>query len=266
MVDLQMSEATEAISMAGKVVVVTGGARGIGLAIVCLAAELGARVVACDLTFPDNTAIQMPTNDFVALTGDVACQQDCEHFVNEAVNRFGRIDVLINNAGILERSRSTVAQDLADWKKVVDVNLQGTFVMSQAVARSMIDHGTGGSIINIGSVVGLSGFRAQNAYGVSKAGVAMLTKTLAADLARYNIRVNAVAPGFINTAMTENLGDTTPVNRHAFIERIPLGRFGEAGEIARAVLFLASNWASYITGAILPVDGGWLAFGGPGEG
>lgn len=252
----------ELISLADKVVVVTGGARGIGRAIVELAKQCGAHVVSCDLL---TEAQGEPTgsSDIVSLAGDVSCEQDCHHFIERTLALFGRIDVLVNNAGILEVSRPTLRQDLPAWRKVIDVNLQGTYTMSQAAARAMVDLGIHGSIVNISSVAGLSGFRASNAYGVSKAGIAMLTQTMATDLAPHQVRVNAVAPGFVHTAMTTNLNDVTKIERDAFIARIPIGRFAEAVEIARAVIFLASDYASYITGAVLPVDGGWLAFGGP---
>jgi NAD(P)-dependent dehydrogenase (short-subunit alcohol dehydrogenase family) len=249
-------------SLHEKVVVVTGGARGIGLAIAELAKQCGAQVVACDLSSENGDETHFPEG-YLCLHGDVSCEQDCNRLIEETLERFGRVDVLVNNAGILEASRSTVNQDLENWKKVMDVNLQGTFLMSRAAARAMASQGIHGSIINISSVVGLSGFRASNAYGVSKAGVAMLTKTLSVDLASRQIRVNAVAPGFIHTAMSANIEDHTKIEQDAFIRRIPLGRFGDATEIAQAVVFLASDHASYITGAVLPVDGGWLAFGGP---
>ena len=257
-----MQATADVISLSGKVVLVTGAARGIGRAIAELARQYGAEVASCDLQWDENGERDCPEGVF-RLQGDVSKEHDCERFIAETLNRFGRIDVLVNNAGVLESSRSTVRQDLASWKNIMDVNLQGTFMMSQAAARTMIANGIHGSIINISSVAGLAGFRASNAYGVSKAGVAMLTKTLAADLASHGIRVNAVAPGFIHTAMTANLQDATKIDKDAFVQRIPLGRFGDGVEIARAVLFLASGLASYITGVVLPVDGGWLAFGGP---
>jgi len=253
------------ISLSEKVVVVTGGTRGIGRAIAHLAKQCGARVVTCDLPTASGGEPHCE-EEFFALKGDVSIEEDCDRFIDETLDRFGRIDVLVNNAGVLETSRSTVKQDLASWRKVMDVNLQGTFMMSRAAARAMVNREIHGSIVNISSVVGLSGFRASNAYGVSKAAVAMLTKTLSVDLASRHIRVNAVAPGFIHTAMTANLNDATKIEKGAFVQRIPLGRFGDATEIARAVVFLASDWASYITGAVLPVDGGWLAFGGPSGG
>lgn len=251
-----------AISLSNKVLLVTGGARGIGLAIAQLAKQCGANVVSCDLWPNDGDDKHRPEESF-RLKGDVSSEEDCDRFIAETLDRFGRIDVLVNNAGVLEVTRRTIKQDVANWKKIMDVNLQGTFMMSRAAAKAMVSQDIHGSIINVSSVTGLVGFRASNAYGVSKAAVAMLTKTLSADLASRQIRVNAVAPGFIHTAMTANLQESTNVEKDAFMQRIPLERFGDAVEIARAVIFLASDWASYITGAVLPVDGGWSAFGGP---
>ena len=254
-----------AISLSEKVVLVTGGARGIGLAVAQLAKQCGALVVSCDLSTADDGERHLE-EEFFDLKGDVSREEDCDRFIAETLDRFGRVDVLVNNAGVLEVTRRTVKQDVASWKKIMDVNLQGTFMMSRAAAKAMVSKRISGSIINISSVTGLVGFRASNAYGVSKAAVAMLTKTLSADLASRQIRVNAVAPGFIHTAMSANLHDTTSLEQAAFMQRIPLERFGDAMEVARAVVFLASDWASYITGAILAVDGGWSAFGGPSNG
>jgi len=250
------------ISLLGKVVVVTGAAHGIGLAIANLAGACGAQVVSCDLAPSEEFARNLP-QAALHLTGDVSREEDCDRFIKETVANFRRLDVLVNNAGIPEVTRRTIKQDVASWKQIMAVNLQGTYMMARAAATAMIEGGIRGSIINISSVTGLVGFRSSNAYGVSKAAVAMLTKTLAADLASRQIRVNAVAPGFIHTAMTEKLQHKTKIEESAFIERIPLQRFGDPAEIARAVVFLASDWASYITGAVLPVDGGWSAFGGP---
>ncbi len=252
----------EEISLAGKVVLVTGGARGIGLAVAQLAQRCGAQVVSCDV-IADEENSEAGHQTPLRLIGDVSREDDCDRLVQETVAGFGRLDVLVNNAGILEVTRRTVKQDVASWKRIMDVNLQGTYMMARAAASAMVGQGVHGSIINISSVTGLVGFRSSNAYGVSKAAVAMLTKTLSADLASRQIRVNAVAPGFIRTAMSANLHQNTGIERNAFMERIPLRRFGEPDEIAHAVVFLASDWASYITGAVLPVDGGWSAFGGP---
>lgn len=145
---------------------------------------------------------------------------------------------------------------------MIDVNLQGTFLMSRGAARIMAKQSSGGSIVNISSITGLIGFRGSNAYGVSKAAVAMMTQTMATDLASRGIRVNAVAPGFVDTSMLTRLEYDVGIERSVFERRIPMGRIGQPDEIAAAVLFLASDLARYITGVVLPVDGGATAFGG----
>lgn len=249
------------ISLAGKTAIVTGGGSGIGRAIVLAFMKAGARVVSMDLTDRAEVA-----EGCVAVSGDVTCLDDCEKAIDTGVARYGSCDILVNAAGIVEKTRRTVRQSVEDWKRTMDVNLLGTYQMSKTAARRMIDSGSSGSIINISSVAGLGGFKASNAYGVSKAGVAMMTRTMALDLADSRIRVNAVAPGFISTPMTADLDSASSMSRDAFIQRIPLGRFGETNEVAPLILFLCSDWATYITGAVIPVDGGWSAFSGPSAG
>ncbi len=254
----------DALSLAGKTVLVTGGASGIGGAVVRMAMRYGARVAVFDIKKPpDDTRIAEAGRACVWLDGDVSVESDCDRVVDQTVAALGGLDVLVNCAGIIETTRQTIRQDLTDWRRTIDVNLQGTYLMARAAARVMASAGRGGSIVNLSSVTGLVGFRASNAYGVSKAAVAMLTRTLSTDLASQGIRVNAVAPGFIDTAMTSDLQERTSLSRAAFVRRIPSGHFGTPEEVARVVLFLASDWASYMTGAVIAVDGGWSAFGGP---
>lgn len=250
------------VSLAGKVMLVTGGARGIGRATAELSKRCGAEVACCDVTI-DEALHGTSADGILWLKADVSREEDCEALVGTILERLGRLDVLVNNAGILEVTQRTVRQDVESWKRIMDVNLLGTFLMSRAAARAMVSRGIPGSIVNVSSVTGLVGFRASNAYGVSKAAVGMLTKTLCADLASRQIRVNAVAPGFVSTAMTTDLYQNTKLEKDSFIKRIPLERFGDADEVAKTIVFLASDWASYITGAVIPVDGGWSAFGGP---
>lgn len=250
----------------GEVFLITGGASGIGLAVAELAREFGAEVSICDV---DKRAVESATARLgpksLGLCADVSVEADCEMTVRETVTHFGKINVLVNSAGVFEEFRGTLRQDLAKWRHVIDVNLQGAFLMSRAAARSFKQGARANSIVNVASVNGLNGFRASNAYGVSKAGVIMLTKNLATDLAASGIRVNAVAPGFIDTPMTEGIFSNAHVDPNSFLRRIPAGHFGKPGDVARAILFLASDWASYVTGTVLPVDGGWSAFGGAGS-
>ncbi len=248
------------------VVLVTGGARGIGYAIAELALRCGARVAICDLGTKEVMAAASRLGpDVLGIAADVASEAAGEAAVAKVVERFGEINVLVNNAGVFEDIRGTLKQDLATWRRIVDINLQGTYLMARAAARAMTRDNPANAIVNFASINGLTGFRASNAYGVSKAAVAMLTKTLATDLAPRGIRVNAVAPGFVHTPMTRAIFDDGTIDRDIFLQRIPLGRFGEPAEVARAVVFLASTWSSYIVGTVLPIDGGWCAFGGPGS-
>jgi NAD(P)-dependent dehydrogenase (short-subunit alcohol dehydrogenase family) len=250
---------------AGRAFLVTGGARGIGLAVAEAAIAAGANVLLFDRELAETkAAAEQLGKRAAAFAGDVRDEIGCERAASQMLEQFGRFDVLVNNAGVFENIRGTAKQDLAAWRQVIDVNLQGSFLMARAAARVMQTQGNG-AIVNFASVNGLTGFRASNAYGVSKAAVAMLTQTLAGDLAPRGIRVNAVAPGFIDTPMTEMIFGERGVDRMPFLQRIPMGRFGSPAEIANAVLFLASPLASYITGTVLPVDGGWCAFGGPSE-
>lgn len=250
-------------NLQGQTALVTGGASGIGAEVARALRAAHAKVVAFDIQSPQGAAY--PTDEPGSsrfIVGDVTDESACQLAVDEAITSTGRLDILVNVAGILQKPGRTQRQSTSDWQRTVDVNLGGTFKMSKVAASAMATRKSG-CIVNISSVAGLVGFQASNAYGVAKAGVAMMTRTMAADLARDQIRVNAVAPGFIDTPMTENLGETTRASRDAYIQRIPMRRFGRVEEIAQAVLFLCSGAASYITGAVIPVDGGWTAFGGP---
>ena len=175
----------------------------------------------------------------------------------------GALNILVNNAGVPEKLNSIRNQDPEDWQRVIDVNLRSVYLMSRAAAEVMIPRGEG-VIINIASIAGINAFSASHAYGVSKAAVVMLTKTLACELARHRIRVNAVAPGVIRSPMLDGMTEEGKgISR--ILARVPLGRLGTAQEVGAAVAFLCSSAAAYITGAVLPVDGGWMAFGGYGD-
>ncbi|HHV61899.1 MAG TPA: 3-oxoacyl-[acyl-carrier-protein] reductase [Firmicutes bacterium] len=244
------------MELAGRVAVVTGGSKGIGRAICLALAAKGARVVVLgntDLSGAEAVAdeIVRQGGESFALKTDVTDLSDVENMVEVVLKRFGSIDILVNNAGIT-RDNFLIRMKDEEWEEVIDVNLRGAFNCIRAVGKVMFRQRSG-RIINITSVVGLTGNPGQANYSSSKAGLIGLTKTAARELAMRGITVNAVAPGFIETRMT----DAIPENaRDALLKAIPLGRMGKPEDVAKAVTFLASDDASYITGVVLRVDGG----------
>jgi 3-oxoacyl-[acyl-carrier protein] reductase len=236
-----------------KVVLVTGGSRGIGRACAIAFADLGAQVV---IGYGGNQAAANETLALLHSQGraigfDVAHAGSCVGAVESVVEQFGRLDVLVNNAGVAVDGLVMRTKD-EDWDRQLDTNLKGAFALIRAAARPMMRQ-RGGSIVNVTSVVGETGNAGQAAYSASKAGLIGLTKSIARELASRNIRVNAVSPGLIETDMTARISTD---NRSKMIEGIPLARLGAPAEVARAVIFLASDEASYITGEVLRVNGG----------
>jgi 3-oxoacyl-[acyl-carrier protein] reductase len=238
------------------VAIVTGGSRGIGLEIAReLVGTLGMKVVVVDIVQQQIDELPKtfgPGAEHV--DGRVLDVTDADGFtalVDDVAREYGRIDVLVNNAGIT-RDGLLMRMTDDDWAKVIAVNLTSAFLGSRAVAKHMVRQ-RGGSIINISSYAGVAGNRGQANYSASKAGLLGLTKTTAKELAGKNVRCNAVAPGFIQTDMTEVLPQQA---KDMAMAQIPLKRFGQAGDVARAVAFLASDRSSYITGQVLSVDGG----------
>jgi 3-oxoacyl-[acyl-carrier protein] reductase len=240
----------------GKSALVTGAARGIGLEIALAFAAEGAAVAVADLSREESAAA---AEQITAKTGaraiglglDVSKEADCERAVEETVKAFGKVDILVNNAGIT-KDNLVLRMKEADFDSVISVNLKGSFLMAKAAARPMLK-ARAGRIINISSVVGQSGQAGQANYSASKAGLIGLTKSLAREFAPRQVLVNAVAPGFIRTRMTEDLKDEAKAK---ISEMIPLGRMGEPGEVAKAALFLAGDDSAYITGQVLAVNGG----------
>lgn len=238
-----------------KVVVVTGASRGIGREIALKFAAAGAQVVLSgrnEQNLQDLAAeIEGAGGKALAVAGDVARTEDVEVLFQKAAETFQRVDILVNNAGITRDGLLLRMKD-EDWDAVLDTNLKGAFLCTRAAAKLMSKQKYG-RIVNISSVVGEMGNPGQANYCASKAGLIGLTKSVARELARRNVTVNAVTPGFIQTDMTDALPEKTRIELSAMI---PLGRLGEAAEVAHAVLFLSSESASYITGQVLGINGG----------
>lgn len=233
----------------GKTCIVTGGSKGIGLAIVKAFLAAGASVE----YFSRSRAAEhdeIAGGKLLWTACDVSDAGSLEAAIEASITR-GPIDIVVNNAGAT-RDGLVFRMSLEDWKTVLDTNLTSAFIVSRAAARTMIKRRSG-SIINIASVVGITGNGGQTNYAASKAGLIGFTKSLAKEVASRGVRVNAVAPGFIDTAMTEAIPDDAKTKLHGII---PLGRTGSADEVASVVLFLASDMASYMTGEVIKVDGG----------
>lgn len=240
-----------------KVAVITGGNRGIGLAIANKFAQNGYDIAITYVANIDKEELEKHFNELGAklllVESDVSNFASCEEATNKIIDEFGRIDVLVNNAGIT-KDNLLIRMSEEDFDKVINVNLKGTFNMSKHVSTYMMKQ-KHGKIVNISSVVGVAGNAGQVNYSASKAGIIGITKSMAKELASRNIYVNAVAPGFINTNMTEVLSDKVKENINA---QIPLKRMGEAEEIAKVVYFLGSDESSYVTGQVINVDGGMI--------
>lgn len=238
-----------------KVAVITGASRGIGRSIALALAEAGAKIVAVDLDPVATDAIvaelKEKGTEAIAVIGNVTVTEDTEKMIDAALAAFGRVDILVNNAGITRDGLLMRMKD-EDWDAVMTVNLKGAFLCSRAAAKVMTKQRYG-RIINIASVVGQMGNAGQANYCASKAGLIGLTKSNARELAKRNVTVNAVAPGFIATAMTDALPEKV---RDELTAQIPLARLGSADDIANAVVFLSLEKSSYITGQVIAVNGG----------
>lgn len=255
--ETKVLEETVRKDLTGRAALVTGAARGIGRAIAHKLAARGAAVVISDLLADaaGATAEEFKSAGFtaLALAGDVSSADSVEETVNKTVEAFGSVDILVNNAGIT-KDGLLFRMSETDWDKVMAVNLKGVFLATKAASRVMAQK-RWGRIVNISSVVGLMGNAGQANYAASKAGVVGFTKACAKELAGRNITVNAVAPGYIQTEMTEKLPERA---KEAFLAAIPLGRAGTALDVAAAVGFFVSEEAGYITGQVLQIDGGLL--------
>jgi 3-oxoacyl-[acyl-carrier protein] reductase len=243
------------LKLAGKVALVTGGAQGIGKAVALLLARNGAEIVVSDINLEkaEETAkeVQALGRKALATKVDVAALGDVEKMVEAILVQFGKVDILVNNAGIA-RDKLILRMTEEDWDAVLNINLKGTFNCTKAVVRHMSKQKSG-KIVNIASVVGEMGNAGQGNYAASKAGVIGFTKTIAREFAQRGINVNAIAPGYIETPMTDALPDKV---KEELKRLIPMDRLGKPEDVAEAVLFLVSESANYITGQVLNVNGG----------
>ncbi|MDA8424047.1 MAG: 3-oxoacyl-[acyl-carrier-protein] reductase [Nitrospiraceae bacterium] len=243
------------MSLSGKIALVTGAAQGIGRDIALALATDGADVAICDVNLDaaHKTAgdIEAKGGKSLALKANVAASADVIAMIDQVVEKFGRIDILVNNAGITRDGLILRMKD-EDWDLVLSINLKGSFLCTKAALKYMSKQ-RGGTIINIASIVGAMGNAGQANYVASKAGLIGLTKTIAREYANRGITANAVAPGFIDTAMTQALSENV---RQELAKQIPMGKLGTPEDVANAVRFLASPWASYITGQVIHVNGG----------
>jgi len=246
------------MQLKGKTAVVTGGSRGIGRSIALELAAKGANVVVnytsrCEAALSVVREIEELGVSGMAVKADVSKAKEVENLVNEVLNKFGSIDILINNAGIT-RDNLIIRMTEQEFDEVININLKGAFICTKSVSRVMIKQKSG-KIINVSSVVGIIGNSGQSNYAAAKAGLIGFTKSMAKELARRGINVNAVAPGFIQTDMTSVLSDKV---KEELIESIPLKRIGKPEDVAKAVLFLASEYSDYITGQVIHIDGGMV--------
>lgn len=241
----------------GKIAIVTGAARGIGRTIAESLAREGADLALCDcqVEWLNDTVASVQSMGRKAMAGaaDVGNGAAVDAFVDQVMKHYGRVDILINNAGIT-RDKLLIRMSDDDWDQVIRINLTGAFLLSRAVAKIMMKQRTG-CMVNIASIIGLIGNAGQCNYAASKAGLIAMSKSMAKELAGRGIRVNAVAPGFIVSKMTDALSEDV---RNQMMAAIPAGRFGTADDVAKSVVFLASDDAAYVTGQVLSVNGGMV--------
>jgi dihydroanticapsin dehydrogenase len=243
------------MKLSGKVAIVTGGSRGIGKSTAILLAQHGADVV---ITSKDKTNLENAVKEIknaIAIVGDIRKKTDVENVVKSTLEHFGKIDILVNNAGIFPKVKPLHEISEEEWNDVIDVNLTGQFRFTKAVIPHLMK--TGGCIVNVSSNAGLKSFEnfEADAYTASKGALVLLTKAWAIEYAKYKIRVNCVCPGIVETDMTQSyLGNE--IDRSMAVAEHPIGRIGVPEDVAKAILYLVSEDSSWITGAILPIDGG----------
>lgn len=254
----------DGMDFSGKGVLITGGASGIGRATADLFAERGASVAISDID-EDKTraAARELGNQHVAAPGDVSDEQSVAEMVATAKAGLGKIDALINCAGVSDTFLPTLEQSVEHWQRIIDINLTGTYLTCRAVAPDMLERGEG-AIVNISSIAGLLGLPYRNAYTASKHGVAGVTKSLAGEWGQHGVRVNAVSPGYVLTPMVRKIIDEGRVDPKVIQRRTPMGRLARPEEIGNVMMFLASPLASYMNGVVIPIDGGYSGYGAAG--
>lgn len=245
--------------LSGRVAIVTGSNAGLGAGMAAALADAGCDIVGVSRRGAEDTQrrVEAAGRRYVEVRADLESIAPVEHIVNAAVEAFGRVDVLVNNAGIIRRANALEFTE-ADWDAVTDVNLKTLFFLSQAVARRYVQQGEGGKIINVASVLSFQGGIRVASYTAAKSGVLGLTRLLANEWAAHRINVNAIAPGYMVTANTEAIRND-PQRNADILGRIPAGRWGVPGDLAGPAVFLASSASDYVHGHTLTVDGGWLA-------
>jgi 2-deoxy-D-gluconate 3-dehydrogenase len=253
-------DASDLYRLDGKTALVTGSGQGLGREIALALAENGAELILADVVYPQQTAKQIEETGVrcTSIKADISDESDVVRLTETAISECKGVDILINNAGLSQLS-FTASEDLPvdEWDKIIQVNLRGTFLCCKHIGKSMIRNG-GGNIVNIASTAGITGVPRAPAYCASKAGVILLTKSLALEWARYGIRVNAVAPHYLETELTRGLRNSEKVYK-GLMSAIPMKRFGKTSEVTGAVLFLCTSGSSFTTGSVITVDGGYLA-------
>jgi len=253
-------DSSDLFKLGGKIALVTGSAQGLGKEIALSLARNGCFLVLADIIYPEETARQIEEigSRSISVRADISNEAEVRNMVEKAILEYKKVDILVNNAGISQLSY-TATEDLPieEWDKIIAINLRGTFLCCKHVGKQMIGSG-GGSIINISTTAGITGVPRAPAYSASKAGIILLTKSLALEWVRYHIRVNAIAPHYLETELTKGLRASEKVY-DSLVKQIPMRRFAKPEEVVGTVLLLSSPASSYITGTVMVVDGGYLA-------